>query len=683
LLTNVFNPKTSRRSLMPMLRRSLILVLVFVVTLAPTLAVQPDTAHVLVPSHPTHGTEHTAAMDSINVTQLMESIANSVSHVRIENLTRDLSTGYPARTWDIDTDTPSDSLVQAWNWANESLMALTGGELWFRNATKYHALYAIKQGIGAVPRQAIIITGVIDSLQIAGANDVAVSVAAVLETARVLQNLSLYCDVYYVLTSAGRVDPDHDLGASSFVDWLTENDIEIITAIAYDRLLFHRSQYPFGLNIALRSLLDSSLYQRDSWISDLMILFSRDYGNGLLRTLVDKGSSTRSFAYEMWLRGIPAVYVSQGYYHDSASGTSDDTYDYYYYSYEKAAEAVASVSAMAYLVGLFGAGKALLYSSQGTVTPTTEVSCDIVTNIRQYVNASITWLNQSTIRANIIRETTGETVYQRVESDGHITLKYLATEPGMYRVVVELAEGNNTTVSLQVVHSNDCDGDSLSDEYEVSHGLNPYLLDSDRDGLSDDFEISIGSDPREGDSDNDGALDYDEYIWGSDLLLNDTDHDNITDGEEAALGISPVDPDTDGDGINDYDEVYVYHTDPLNVDTDGDGLQDAYEITMGLNPLSRDTDGDSLSDMFEVLNHIDPTLRDTDGDGWTDAYEVYHCMSPTSPDTDGDLLPDAWDWNPTDHWVTAVAPVSVLAAILLLAVFAFLKHRKYIKTGGS
>ncbi len=621
-----------------------------------------------------------AGASFINVTALWEDIWNVSSETSMHDLTDTLASTYGSRTWDIKHDRPSTMLSAAQQWVNTTLNALTQGRLWFGTTGQYQTLYAVQTGIGPSPRPAVLVTGILDSrYDTPGANDVGVSVAAVLETARILVNLSLHCDVYYVLSSTGRAGYDHDPGAAEFVQMLDGQGTEILTAISYDRLLFHRSQFPYGTQVLLRSRLESNIYQRTSWIPDLMIVMSADVGAGMVHSAMDRGYSEHSLAWELWNRNTSAVYASQGYFYDSLSGGIDDDADELYYSFVKAREAVASAAGAIMLLGRAGDGDILSFWRSRVLPVNGTADLGFVVSVDGFVNATVTWQNNATVYARIVSVSTGRTVYERTENDGLINLKYLANSPGQYRLVISNLGPDEIVAHTNVTCLDDADGDGLSDTYEVDNGLDPYRLDSDADGLEDDFEIAIGSDPRERDSDHDGALDSDEYKWGSSLVLQDSDGDNITDGEEAALGTSPILTDTDGDGISDYEEIYVYHSNPLSADTDGDGLDDAFEIATGLNATSIDTDGDGLDDLFEILNHINPLSVDTDGDGWTDAFEVYHYMSPTSTDTDGDLIPDNWDWNPHRHWVDSVAPVSVTTIVALLAVFVYLKRRAYLR----
>jgi hypothetical protein len=60
----------------------------------------------------------------------------------------------------------------------------------------------------------------------------------------------------------------------------------------------------------------------------------------------------------------------------------------------------------------------------------------------------------------------------------------------------------------------DWDGDGLPDDWEIAHGLNPWLndanLDSDGDGLTNLQEYELGTDPFNPDTDGDGIPDGDE-----------------------------------------------------------------------------------------------------------------------------------------------------------------------------
>ncbi len=81
--------------------------------------------------------------------------------------------------------------------------------------------------------------------------------------------------------------------------------------------------------------------------------------------------------------------------------------------------------------------------------------------------------------------------------------------------------GNAYDVSEE--ESQDSDGGGISDEEELSYGLNPLdgaddVADNDGDGLSNSEEISLGTDLNDADSDGDGLSDYVEVINDLDPL---------------------------------------------------------------------------------------------------------------------------------------------------------------------
>ncbi|UCE10123.1 MAG: hypothetical protein JSW61_14305 [Candidatus Thorarchaeota archaeon] len=620
-----------------------------------------------------------SSQSGLNVTALWDDLWDSVSRYEIGNLTRTLSETYPRRTWNFADMSPSDNLTAAWDWANQTLQDKTDGALQFENITDYGSLVAIKRGTLPSPAPAIAITGMIDSGWYTGANDAAASTAVVLEIARVLNNYSFSCDVYFILINGAHVNLDYNPGARALAGWFEDNDIETITTLSFDRILFHRADITYGKLISLRSSPEFELYQDGQWFPDMMMGLSSNYGAGLIQEVIDLEVAEHSTAYEMWQVGRPAFHISQGHYYDFFSGTEDDTWDNPQYSYAKAEDLAASVACAVAYVGLLGAGEAPTFYARNSLETGNTTSQDIILTYMGFVNATVTWSGNATLRASIIDVTSNSTVYQRIEADHEIVMKYLTAKLGSYRVDVSSLGPNATVFELRVTYVNDCDGDTIPDTTELLIGTNLYSRDSDRDGLADDFEISIGTDPNEGDSDGDGASDSIEYQWGSSLLHNDSDLDGLSDGLEGDLGTDPTNQDTDSDGVSDFLEVMSYGTNPLSADTDSDNLEDGFEIEAGLNPLSPDSDGDGLGDFFEILNQLNPLSTDTDQDGWSDAYEIEFCMSPISSDTDADWLPDGIDWDPQVHWIDIVAPVLLVTILLLLLIFSFMKFAVYSK----
>ncbi len=611
-----------------------------------------------------------------NITATWEEVFKATSKARIENHTRVISQQFSNRIW-YENMTPTQKLQDAWTWANITLGENTDGELSFQQVTEYQTLVAVKNGTLPEPRTGVIIAGIIDSVETPGANDMGVSVAAVLECARILHDFSLGFDVYYVLTNGHNLDPDYDLGARAFAEWLEENAIQTLTAFTFTRLLFHRVQYLYGTKISLRTYDKTTDYHETLRMPDLLVSISASYGSSRLQHVSDHGVARKSLAYEMWERGRTALHVAQGYWHESYSASPADVWNSGDYNYFKATEAVASVLAGIAYIGQMHEGDNPAFYEKGELGNSSTTQQILSLTIGGYVNATVWWDANVTLRAEIQRDDTASVVYRRTEDDGLIKLRYLSSTIGTYRLVIRNLGSEPTAFGFNLTHLSDCDGDTLSDAYEAILGTNPYSLDSDGDGLTDDLELEIGSDPLSEDTDNDGALDGMEYAIGSSLVLNDTDHDGLLDGVELELGTSPLLADTDADGLTDYEEVYIYFTDPTHPDTDRDGLEDGIEVQFGLDPLSPDSDNDTLSDLFEILIGTNPLNPDTDADGWGDAYEVEYGMQPDNADTDGDFLPDGWDWNPREHWVNEIAPISLLSTVMLLGIYALMKYRAY------
>ncbi|HEY0139715.1 MAG TPA: Ig-like domain-containing protein [Thermoanaerobaculia bacterium] len=118
-------------------------------------------------------------------------------------------------------------------------------------------------------------------------------------------------------------------------------------------------------------------------------------------------------------------------------------------------------------------------------------------------------------------------------------------------VVQASNEGASGLLAINVVLSNDTDGDGILDDIELREGLNP-------NNPTDAFE----------DLDRDGLSNLDEVLAGTQLRNRDTDGDTLVDGEETQAG-------TDG-----------FVTNPLIADTDGDGLRDGLEVLTGSDPTN-------------------------------------------------------------------------------------------------
>jgi hypothetical protein len=620
-----------------------------------------------------------ASYTEFSVPELWDDIWSRISSERVQNYTRDLSVNFPNRTWNSITMEPSETLEEAWDWANQTLKNITEESVEFHQETEYRNLVALMNGVGPSPRTALVVTGVIDSGFSPGANSGAGSVAAVFEVANLLHEYSLAFDVYYVLINRGYEDTEYDLGSRALVSWFEENRISTLTTITFERLLYGIIEQTFRNTTSVRASPYTHQFQQSDWLPQLMIQVSGEMGSGRLRQPSDLDIAQRSSAYEMWRVERPAVHVAQGFWTDPFSGTELDVWNNQQYNYGKASEAITSVASIIAYLGLLGKDEVGLRHTDDIIDPDDSIEQLVIMSSRNYLNTTILWENDTTIKAQVIDALTEDIVYERIEDDNLISMKYLSQHSGHHYIRITNSGQNSTGIEVNVTFVEDCDGDSLTDLFELRLGTNVYYYDSDHDGLDDDFELSYGTNPLSADSDGDGALDMEELLAGSSLLLVDSDGDGLTDGIEFNLGTNPTNIDSDDDGLSDFQEIEEFFTDPLSRDTDADGLEDGFETEAGLNPLSPDSDGDSLSDLFEILNLLDPLSQDTDGDGWSDSYEVEFCLSPTDTDTDDDGIPDGLDWDPREHWLSAIAPVGLMSVILILVVFSFMKYRFYMK----
>jgi hypothetical protein len=82
-------------------------------------------------------------------------------------------------------------------------------------------------------------------------------------------------------------------------------------------------------------------------------------------------------------------------------------------------------------------------------------------------------------------------------------------------VLSAINDGALGLIRIQVVLSQDTDGDGIADDIELANGLNP---NSPTDGLED--------------PDADGLTNVQELQLGTDIQLADTDGDNLPDGQE-------------------------------------------------------------------------------------------------------------------------------------------------------
>jgi parallel beta-helix repeat protein len=99
-----------------------------------------------------------------------------------------------------------------------------------------------------------------------------------------------------------------------------------------------------------------------------------------------------------------------------------------------------------------------------------------------------------------------------------------------------------------MVLGGDPDRDTLLNEDEILiFNTNPSLADSDMDSMPDNWELLHGLNPRFSsdayyDNDNDGLLNWNEYDWRTDPNEPDTDKDGFSDGVEVDFKSDPLNP---------------------------------------------------------------------------------------------------------------------------------------------
>ena len=113
---------------------------------------------------------------------------------------------------------------------------------------------------------------------------------------------------------------------------------------------------------------------------------------------------------------------------------------------------------------------------------------------------------------------------------GAVEVQVTISAPTEYfRVKVSDSAGNRSEqeviLNLPTGIANDVDCDSMADDYELTHGLDPALHDAagdlDQDLLANIEEYRGGTDPNDSDSDNDGQQDGMEVTAGRNPLLNE------------------------------------------------------------------------------------------------------------------------------------------------------------------
>ena len=130
-------------------------------------------------------------------------------------------------------------------------------------------------------------------------------------------------------------------------------------------------------------------------------------------------------------------------------------------------------------------------------------------------------------------------------------------------------EGVLASFALDVLIPNDADGDGLTDEFEVSRGLDrndpsDAAQDRDGDGLSNLQEFELGTN-----------IDAAGHRWGWD-----------SGWRGVALGTDPLSSTPMATACSMVKRFSS--SDPLNADSDGDGIVDGNEVQFGLDPTAFD-----------------------------------------------------------------------------------------------
>ena len=628
---------------------------------------------------PGTGTISQTAEDSFSLNSLWHNVFLSIDLADAQATVRDLSEDYPSRMWDEETGTPNTALQGAWGYVSQKLASVTGGKLHFKHWGEYQLLVAVKSGTEH-HRAPIVIAGTVGSPDSPGANAFAASTAAVIETARLLSDIDLTNDVYFVLCNS--VNMSVEASGAPDMGWLLDRLIAQrrtpALLIWFSRLLY-KADTPLGDRLQIRGTYNRFKYGFSEFLMDMGVAASWLEGTGKIMTDSPSGTVWRkSGAYEAENRGVLALVLAQSYLDYYYSGTDQDVWDASRFHYAVLREAIGVACSMVVMMGRVGYGQAPEIRYEFVIPENTTSYLYFGIIGKSQTDVRITWNGVTRLTVSV-DSPSGHEITTQSSTHGSINITLTQGLEGVYKARLVNEELSEASVQFTITHWYDIDQDGLDDYEEYQFGSDSLARDTDFDNLTDPFEQSIGTSPNLVDTDHDNLSDYEEVQLGTSPLVVDTDNDTLSDYFEVQLGTSPLTNDTDNDGIADAEELDL-NTSPTDWDTDGDGLSDLQEVSeTQTSPTARDSDGDHLDDLFEYVNGLDPWDVDTDDDGLTDSYEIENGMNPFSNDTDTDGLPDASDWAPTEHWMVLVPRLTLaVVAVVVIAVLLYKRH-KYLR----
>ncbi len=653
--------------------RIMVILIVSVIFLTPIPAMNQDA--IIGTIDPVRNETLTAT--SFDVQNSWNSIFSSVSLTNLRALVKELSEDYPQRIWYPLDKAPSAPLAGAHAWANTTLSSNTQNGLIFRYFCEQMNLVAIKNGTNPLAAP-IFIVGTISSRYSPGANYLGASVAAVIETARILDPMQLTNDVYYLLsnTNAGRFGGGNgDLGVQAMLNYLEDRNIQPAAIFAYHQLLASDNGESDGNYVQLSYQSTDNQIRQYDFIDALFRRISSEAGNKRLTQYSEGGHWwERSAAYQGWQHEIPGFVITQKYF-DGYSGSEYDNFDAWLYDYTMAVEAVGLVASVIATLGQLGKGNAFNLEYSATMNPASTRTTSVLTTSQSYLNVSVSWSENTSLTARLLNHQEN-ILYEDSSENRSLQINYLVISTGDITLWLNNTGNETAIVSYAFTHFHDYDRDGLNDYGESIIGTDSLSVDTDRDFIHDPDEEIVGTDPTNCDTDADTVLDGIEVQLGANPLSQDSDQDGVPDGYEYYNGMNLTSSDSDNDGLLDGFEVAM-GLDPTSRDSDGDGLDDKQEIEYNLDPLSIDTDNDGLNDYFEVINGLNPLSSDSDNDGLSDLYEIENGLCPTNPDSDFDGIKDGEDFAPLEHWVNILPSVGLGVFIIFFGFWLGIKRHRY------